>query len=99
MQLLKGPTALHETRCQIVEQLRIYGRIGPETKVAWSTHQGRSEMVHPDPVDNYSAGRRVVRVDDRFGQFQAAASVLERLAFIPGNNLEKPGWRFFARPP
>ena len=72
-----------------VEKLRMAWRIGTQPKVAGRAHQPFAEVVHPDPVHPHPRGQRVLRIDDRAGQFEPAATVSEGYPIGPGKHFEK----------
>ena len=53
-------------------------------------------MVYPDTVHNYASRERVAWMNDRFGQFPAAAAMLEWLA-IGADNLQKLPWHIITQ--
>ena len=60
------------------------GAFRSHPKIAGRMHQGFAKMIHPYSIHKNAGGQRIVRTDNRFGQFQSTAAVLEGLAFSPG---------------
>src|SRR6185437_9369857 len=57
-----------------------------------------AEVANPDTIDENACGQRVVRAGDGAGEFEPAASIVERLTARAGENLgELAGHRGPAR--
>ena len=68
------------------------GRLCSNSKVAGCLHQPRSKVILPDSIDPDPHGERILRIDDRLGQFQSTTAALERSRFRSGNDRDKvPG--------
>src|SRR5580658_5964949 len=86
MQALDRPVVGHERRCEVVEQLGMRGRGGPHPEIAGRLNERLPEMMHPNAVDEYARGERIVSRGDRSSQIQATAAVSERQLVITGQN-------------
>src|SRR5262249_22124893 len=84
---LHGHAMRDEVVCQILEQFRIRGALAGGSKVTRRVHDPRSEMCFPDSIDENSHCERLFC--DRFGKFQAAASLRERLRVAFGKKTEE----------
>src|SRR5439155_1435427 len=56
VQSLDGPATLHETRCQVIEQLGMTGAVSKLSEVAGRADDSLPEMMLPEPVDHYPRG-------------------------------------------
>ena len=92
MQRLDRPTALDESPGQVIEKLGVAWRLATRPEVARSAHQTRTEVVHPDAVDQHASRQRVVRARDRTSQLQPAAALGEGTRIRGGEGLEELTW-------
>ena len=89
MHLLDRPAAPAEAGRQVVEQVRVRGRLAAEAEVAGRADEAGAEVVQPDAVDQHAGRQRVLRVGDGAGQPQAAAAVAEGAAILAGDHFEE----------
>ena len=64
-------------------------RIGLHAKIVGGGDDALAKMMQPDAVDQDARGQRIGGVDNREGQFEAAAAVAEGHGVRPGKNLQK----------
>ncbi len=74
---LMRPAVLHEARGQVIQELRMARRIGLVAEIVGRGDDALAKMMQPDAVDQDARGQGIGGVDDRVGQFQAAAAVAE----------------------
>ena len=56
MQRLHGPAPFNESRCQVIQQLRVAGTIAHEPKIARGPHDSSTKMMMPDAIDDHARG-------------------------------------------
>ena len=61
MQLLDAPSVLDEARGEVVEQLRMTGRLGHHAQIVRRGHEALPEMMLPDAVHQHARRERIVR--------------------------------------
>ena len=94
--LIDQPLSTKRVR-QVVEQLGMRGPFAELAEVARRAHDAVAEMMLPDAVHHHARGERIVRVGDRFGQFQPAASVVNVLGSPCERIAEETRWRVVSR--
>ena len=72
-QTLQRPAVGHETPGQIIEQLRMAGRLAQHAKIVDRRHDARAKQMMPDAIHHHPRHQRIVGRDQRLGQFQPAA--------------------------
>src|SRR5665213_3618998 len=68
MQLLHAEMAVHELRCQPIEQLGIGGSAAEVAEIAGSFLKALAEMPLPDTVDGYAGEERISRRGEPVGE-------------------------------
>ena len=75
MQPPQAPVALRDKAVgEIIEQGWMAGRLAPQSEVPRCFNQSATEVMRPNPVDQYPGRQRVVSRDDGSGQIESAAA-------------------------
>ena len=75
MQRLQAIAVLDESGNEPVEQLWVTGKATVETKVAGGGHKPLSEVIVPDPVDDYANKQGIVGGSDPIRELLPAVGV------------------------
>ncbi len=67
------PATSHETRRQMVEQLRVRGTLASRSEIVDRPHDPHAEQLLPDAIDRDPRGQRMPLVGEPVGQFPTAA--------------------------
>ena len=75
MQPLERPLLADQIEGQPIEQFRMGWTLAKLSKVIGRPHKSLAEMPPPEPIDEHSAGERVIRPREPLGEFQPAALI------------------------
>ena len=65
----------HESRSQVIKQLRMAGLVGHVAKVIRGANQAFAEVMHPDAIDRHPCGEGIGWRSDGLCEVQAARPV------------------------
>ena len=83
------PAAFAEAPGQVVEKLRVRWPVAGLAEIVDRPHQSLAEMMLPDAVHHDARGQRIIRTEQRLGQFQASAAIRIRRRLVRGQHVQK----------
>ena len=65
------------------------GRLPESSKIAWRVDKTVSKVVHPNPIDKYSGGERVLWIDDPLSQLCSTTPLMKNTGIRMGKDPRK----------